>query len=237
MKKLLTIIALSVFVVSLGVAQTLLDNGYYRRSVELQQEAQQAFDEGDYDAAADYAAQAKQYLEQSDAYVAKMLKMDEAKKALADATQKMEWAESIKAATNYPDAFGTATTEYAAAKDTFAGEAYDESIGHSKAVLTALALVKETVPLPAYYVVRRIPGHEDCYWRIAAYPFVYNNPILWPKLYAANKSKMRYPDNPNLIYPGMVMKIPSVQGEVRSGTWDPKQTYAPLLWKKTRKAR
>jgi len=34
--------------------------------------------------------------------------------------------------------------------------------------------------------------------------------------------------NPNLIEPGQVFTIPSLQGEVREGEYDPEKTYTPL---------
>jgi nucleoid-associated protein YgaU len=55
------------------------------------------------------------------------------------------------------------------------------------------------------YKVRYIPENRDCLWKIAGYKFIYNNARLWPKIYRANKSKIK---NPDLIYPGQVFKIP-----------------------------
>lgn len=55
------------------------------------------------------------------------------------------------------------------------------------------------------YKVRYIPENRDCLWKIAGYKKIYNNPRLWPKIYRANKGKIK---NPDLIYPGQVFKIP-----------------------------
>lgn len=55
------------------------------------------------------------------------------------------------------------------------------------------------------YKVRYIPENRDCLWKIAGYKFIYNNPRLWPKIYRANKAKIK---NPDLIYPGQVFRIP-----------------------------
>lgn len=55
------------------------------------------------------------------------------------------------------------------------------------------------------YKVRYIPENRDCLWKIAGYKYIYNNPRLWPKIYRANKGKIK---NPDLIYPGQVFKIP-----------------------------
>ncbi|MEN6364628.1 MAG: hypothetical protein ABFC81_06090, partial [Rectinema sp.] len=75
---------------------------------------------------------------------------------------------------------------------------------------------------------RLIPERRDCLWRIAEYSFVYNNPLKWPVLYEANKKTFKDPSNPNLIFPGQVLAIPSIKGEERSGSWDSAKTYKPL---------
>lgn len=48
-----------------------------------------------------------------------------------------------------------------------------------------------------------IPG--DCLWKIAGFSWIYDNPLEWPKIYEANKDKIKDPD---LIYPGQVLDIP-----------------------------
>ena len=78
-------------------------------------------------------------------------------------------------------------------------------------------------PLPKYYRVRRIPERRDCFWRIAEYDFVYGDPYKWRILYEANKSDLKYPDNPDLIFPGQVFVIPEQEGEDREGTWNPEE--------------
>ncbi len=46
---------------------------------------------------------------------------------------------------------------------------------------------------------------DDCLWKIASYISVYNDASQWPKIYEANKDKIKDPD---LIYPGQVFTIP-----------------------------
>lgn len=55
------------------------------------------------------------------------------------------------------------------------------------------------------YTVRLIPERRDCLWRIAGYPFIYNNPFLWPLIWIANLDIIT---NPDLIFPGQILIIP-----------------------------
>jgi LysM repeat protein len=75
--------------------------------------------------------------------------------------------------------------------------------------------------LPARYTVRS----GDSLWRIAGYPWVYNDPMLWRNLYNANRTRMPQSDNPDLIYPDMILEIPSIRGEAREGMWDNTRVY------------
>lgn len=79
--------------------------------------------------------------------------------------------------------------------------------------------------LPMYYTVVQRTPLTDALWRIAGYSFVYNDPIQWYRLYQANRNVLRDPNNPDLILPGQVLTIPSMNGEERSGTYDPNMQY------------
>lgn len=48
-----------------------------------------------------------------------------------------------------------------------------------------------------------IPG--DYLWKIAGFYWIYNNPREWPRIYEANRDKIKDPD---LIYPGQIFDIP-----------------------------
>ncbi len=55
----------------------------------------------------------------------------------------------------------------------------------------------------------------DCLWKIAGKSSIYGNPRLWPKIWDANKNgivsgKPSTIPNPNRIYPGQVLCIPSM---------------------------
>jgi hypothetical protein len=57
----------------------------------------------------------------------------------------------------------------------------------------------ETPEKPTKYVVRK----GDSLWKIAGK--VYGNPLKWPRIYRANKDKIK---NPNRIYANQVLTIP-----------------------------
>jgi hypothetical protein len=310
MKKLVaTLLCLIAFsALALG-AQSLKDNPYYQKSLELKAQASQAFDGGEYDLAADYAAQAKEQAALSDAYVEKMLARSSAYKVLSQAKSKLAeadgrgWktmyadqfavaagltteagtafdaedyalcsdkskaaieateaivkldaeaaiaqakdamsnAEKIEAPANFPKEWAQATTAMNDAQAAYDSQDYPSAAARARACVAALAGVHEIAKVappppapvpevapdvwPAVYVVRLIPQRRDCLWRIAEYPFIYNNPLKWPVIYQANKKTFRDPGNPNLIFPGQKLKIPSINGEQRDGTYDPTKQY------------
>jgi nucleoid-associated protein YgaU len=92
--------------------------------------------------------------------------------------------------------------------------AYKESYG--------LAMKNLTPTLPEFYTVRLLPDRRDCFWRIAEYDFIYNDPWSWKLIYEANKNLIPDPNDPDLILPGTRLRIPSKAGEKRSGDWAPK---------------
>ncbi|WP_038375367.1 hypothetical protein, partial [Brachyspira alvinipulli] len=79
--------------------------------------------------------------------------------------------------------------------------------------------------LPMYYVVVQRTPLTDALWRIAGYSYIYNDPIQWYRLYQANRNVLRDPNNPDLILPGQILTIPSMNGELREGTYDPTLEY------------
>jgi len=85
--------------------------------------------------------------------------------------------------------------------------------------------VREGRSFPAQYKVRSWKDYKDCFWNIAAKPWVFNDPRKWRLLYEANKDRLPNPDNPNLILEGMILIIPSINGEIRDGMWDKDQSY------------
>jgi len=147
----------------------ILDNRYFLESQRLVRLAEEAYEQGDYEAATAYAQEASRYAQLSDDYIAKHT-----------------GAEAIAVAATDDD-------------------------GH--------------YPLPATFTVRPWAIYRDCLWNIAAHPDVYGDPLQWPVLFNANRHRMPNPNNPDLILPGMVLEIPSIDGEVREGNWQSGRVY------------
>ena len=150
----------------------------------------------------------------------------EAENNIKLAKNQLAWAEKIDAQNIYPMAYTSAKENLENAETSFAGEDFENANAYAKASLAALDGIREVTPLPEFYIVRPWAETKDCYWNISGRPYVYNNPLLWENLYQANKQNMPKPEDPNLIHPGMKMKIPSLTGEYRNGTYDPKKSYS-----------
>ncbi len=220
------VIALAVAAVQ---AQSLADNSYYLKSLELETAARSAFEEGEYDLAVELAAQAQENARLSDEYVAMIISMRAADKAIASAQVRYDWAKSLNADVRFAKEFAGATMELAAAKAAYEAEDYDEAAVHAFAVEAYLADINPEGALPAYFLVRSLAVNTDCLWRIAELPFIYNDPFQWPLLYQANKKNLPDPNNPHLILPGMVLTIPPLKGELRDGTWTDDGTEFPVF--------
>ena len=236
-----TVLLLAVVAVGFAAAQNLLDNEAYKKAVQLRSQAQEAFANGEYDKATTLSKEAEGYARQAVEIAQQLALGYRATNLLNIAKERIKYGESIQASSRYPDAWKTAQDEVAVAQKEYDAKAFQKSMTASQKVLDALSniqppvVAKQPPPeqpkpqppapaqkvLPEYYTVRLIPNNRDCFWKIAGYPFVYGNPLKWRILYEANKAKLQDPNNPNLIQPGMVFKIPAINGENRQGTYQP----------------
>ncbi len=241
-KHILTLAGIAVLLIAAAaplVAQSLLDNEFYHKAQQLLAQSKQAFAQGDYDGSTRLASQAKDSLAKSDEYVATMMQFYRANGWLSVAKDRVAYAKSIQADVNYKDAYDKAVVNVTGAKTALDGKDYSSSIDLSKAAIAALEGIVPAIAkppagppdLPEYYTVRLLLPLRDCFWRIAGYPFVYNNPWKWRLLYDANKSVLENPDNPDLIEPGQRFVIPNLGDEVRSGEYDPQQRYPTVSTK------
>jgi nucleoid-associated protein YgaU len=214
-------------------------------SLRLTDLAQESYEFGDYDGSARYAEEALRYAQLSDEYVALQLRIKETDDAIAAAKSRIDWAAQTGAARTNPDEYGAAEQAYGEAVAYREEEAWDDAIAAASRAVDALAYLGGAPPpatakpvpaspaaerpaLPARYTVRPWAVSRDCFWNIAGRSWVYGDPYKWRLLYNANKSKLPDPNNPDLIEPGIVLDIPSIQGEGREGTWDADKTYPPL---------
>ncbi len=212
---------------SLLFSQSLKDNPDYRESVRYKGLAEAAIEEGEYKQAKEYAELSAEYARKSDEYVAFMLAKYRANSLLQRAASLQGQVERSGRIQEDPAVFAEAKALITAAGEFYSNDDFTLSADNSR---TAIAMLEETFGgpraqtgsvsgLPASYLVRKIPGNEDCFWRIAGYDFVYDNAAGWKPIYEANRSKLPEPGNPDLILPGMVLDIPSRPGETRSGVW------------------
>lgn len=226
MKKVLAVVSL-IFAASLVFAASYKNNTYQKLADEYTRKAQNALDAGEYVLAEEYAAKAEENARLSEEFVKKMLAKSECDAVMKQAAKKLEYAKSVNAERNFPMAYSSAQKSYASAQESYSAEDYPTATAFAKQVLEALADIKEITPLPEFYVVRPWADTRDCYWNISGRPYVYDNPLLWENLYQANKNNMPRPNDPNLILPGMKMKIPSITGEYREGVYNPSKKYDP----------
>ncbi|MCR4939919.1 MAG: hypothetical protein K5930_07415 [Treponemataceae bacterium] len=152
-------------------------------------------------------------------------KSAEAQNNIALAENQLQWAKNAKGDVYYPMTYSAGEQAIENAKIAYKDGEYDSASFYAKEAISVLAEISDTTPLPQYYIVRPWDETKDCYWNISARSYVYNNPTLWENLYNANKANMEDPSNPDLIHPGMKIEIPSIAGEVRSGTYDSSITY------------
>ena len=223
-KKLISVVTLTMMCAAL-FAVSYKNNTYQKLADEYTRKAEKALDAGEYDDAFEYSRLAEENAALSEAYIKSMMARKDAQDSITMAKNKIAWAEKIDAQNIFPMAYTAATENLANAETSFAAEDWLKANESAKLALAALDGVHEVTPLPSMYIVRPWAETKDCYWNISGRPYIYNNPLLWENLYQANKTKMPKPEDPNLILPGMKMDIPSLTGEYRKGTYDPKKEY------------
>jgi len=224
MKKLILLSIILLLVSSSIWSQSLQDNEYYQKMLELRAQSEQAFQDGDYIEARQLAEEAQGYQEESERWIATQLAAYRAKSALNRLKDRLAQVSTWNAQEHFPDEYAEGMELYNRSfAEFFDEEEYVSSLATSNRgleVLSVISYVASGSVLPAYYIVRLLPGNTDCFWNIASYDFIYNNPWEWPRIYQANKDILDDKENPDLIEPGMKLTIPSLDGEKRFGTWE-----------------
>ena len=224
MKKFFTSVLLFSVIMSV-FAISYTNNTYQKLANEYAKKAEIALDAGHYEESVEYSKLAEENAILSKKYTEMMLPRKEAEDNIKLAKNRLAWAEKVDAPNIFPMAYTAGKENIENADASFEAENYPKATDYAKQALAALDGIIETTPLPEFYIVRPWAETKDCYWNISGRHYVYNNPLLWENLYQANKDKMPKPEDPNLIHPGMKMKIPSITGEYRSGTYDSKKEY------------
>lgn len=224
MKKFISSLVL-ICTASMLFAISYKNNTYQKLADEYARKAELALDAGEYSDSYEYSQKAEENAELSKAYIQMMMVRTNAEESLALAENQLKWAESVDAPNTFPMAYSAAKEYFENARAAYDEEQYEQAEQYAKLCLEALEGVQEITPLPSIYIVRPWAENKDCFWNISSKPFVYNNPLLWENLYQSNKNDIPNPENPNLILPGMKMKIPSITGEYRSGTYDSNKEY------------
>ena len=225
MKKLVLILVILLVTLGFVFGASYTNNEYQKKARELTALAQEAFDEGDYDKAIELTAQAEENAEKSQAYIQMMIAKADAEKQMTIAKNQQAWALRVRGDVNYPMAYSAGTKSLENGQIAFDKEDFVGASAYAIEAIQSFSSIEEVTPLPQFYIVKPWAENKDCYWNISGRSYVYNNPTLWENLYQANKSKMKDPANPDLIYPGMKMEIPSISGEYREGTYSPKAEY------------
>lgn len=225
MKKLVLILVILLVTLGFVFGASYSNNEYQKKARELTALAQEAFDEGDYDKAIELTAQAEENAEKSQAYIQMMIAKADAEKQMTIAKNQQAWALRVRGDVNYPMAYSAGTKSLENGQIAFDKEDFVGASAYAIEAIQSFSSIEEVTPLPQFYIVRPWAETKDCYWNISGRSYVYNNPTLWENLYQANKSKMKDPANPDLIYPGMKVEIPSITGEYREGTYSPKAEY------------
>ena len=225
MKKLVLILVILLVTLGFVFGASYSNNEYQKKARELTALAQEAFDEGDYDKAIELTAQAEENAEKSQAYIQMMIAKADAEKQMTIAKNQQAWALRVRGDVNYPMAYSAGTKSLENGQIAFDKEDFVGASAYAIEAIQSFSSIEEVTPLPQFYIVRPWAETKDCYWNISGRSYVYNNPTLWENLYQANKTKMKDPANPDLIYPGMKVEIPSITGEYREGTYSPKAEY------------
>lgn len=230
MMKKISLFALSFLLLALvsAAAASWDNNEYQRKSRMYSRMAVSAYDEGNYDGSVEYSRLAEENALLSAQYISGMIARSEAEKLLFTAHTRLNWAKSINAERFFPSVFSAAGEAVSSADAQFASEDWAATRKYAEIALSELSVVREIVPLPAEYKVDLWADSKDCLWNIAANPAIYGNPLLWEKLYEANRKALKQPSNPNLLMPGQVVSIPSIKGEFREGRYDPAIEYEPF---------
>ncbi len=142
-----------------------------------------------------------------------------AQKAIDEAQGALEAAQEAEAPKYAPDLYQVACSVLKDAVKSFKGEDYVQALQQAKRAANLAKRAKEAAIKVKEELAERgkartsthVVQKGECLWVISGYSQIYNDPLLWPLIYWANKAQIKDPD---LICPGQVLSLPrSVPGE------------------------
>lgn len=196
-----------------GSQNFVTENPNYLRALQFRQRALIAFQNGEYEESIEHSREAERYSILARQEAELQLLQFRAQGWRNRAADRIALGERAGA----EEAVQRANVSYERGISQFELERYADSIESFSEVVDILIAA---LGLPRFYVVQLVPDERDTLNKIAGYDFIYGDREQWELLYEANRDKLRQPDNPHLIHPGLVLEIPSIAGEARSGTWE-----------------
>ena len=191
--------------------RALLENQFYTEGARLIDLAENNYSESQFNDAIKNAEEAIKNLELFDKYLTEQILTKMTDDIMASVQDRLD------SANQNTEEYRQADAAFADAKEARAIEDWRGAMTASLSANDFLASIPPGPALAAQYRVRTWTATRDCLWNIAAMPEVYNDPWQWRVLYEANRSKLRNRNNPHLLTPGMILDIPSIRGETRSG--------------------
>jgi hypothetical protein len=186
-----------------------------RRSKAYSELAAKAFDDGDYDASAAYAAEAERYADESAAFIERMIARSRGEAEMNRARTRLAGPKRRRP-TEFPRAYARASEEVDAGGKAFDGEDYPPRRARLPRP-RGPCLGARRRSAPGLLQVRPLGHVEGLPLEHRGESRGLRNPFLWGELYKANKRSLKRPSDPNLLMPGMVVEIPSLKGEYREG--------------------
>jgi nucleoid-associated protein YgaU len=212
-------------------AQSLADNDFYKQALDYTDRSEEALNNGDYEAALDFALRAGEAAAQARRYIADQRLEFRANSSFAAANALIFAADEVNLRDREPELYLRAASYLDRGDERLRAKDYPGSITNTQAVVDLLESIDPTLvyrppaqpvetaagtgaPFAAYYTVK----NRDSLWKIAGYDFIYGDPTQWRRIYEANRESFRYPDNPDFIYLEQVLRIPPIGNEIREGT-------------------
>lgn len=132
-----------------------------------------------------------------------------AEQAINDAKDAISSAEKAGARNLAEDELNQAEELLGEAQEAYSGKDYSETIKLAS-LSVSLARKAARIALNAKFLNQdKSQNHKvvkgECLWWISEYERIYNDPLLWPHIYEANRDRI---DDPDLIFPDQVFSIP-----------------------------